>query len=166
MKHIQFPSFECQVHSVLAAEDQLMLDHTPAAIFRTDKKFRYRCMNDAERAIWGVKGDITGAHIGDVMGGFRFDWLKPVLESAFQGEEVEQKFYNSGVDLETLHGEWRATHTPLIGRNGKINSVVSTFIRLRENVICCRCLPNGEHPQLTVDTTSRRWLRKPGMPKQ
>ena len=148
-----------QVCQLLNDEQYGIIDVLPVSIMMVDRHHRYSYINRAERALWGAEENLAGVPMGDVIGGERYDYLKPALDDAFHGYVIEQSFMNDGIDLPSLHGDWLATHIPLWSPGRHISGVVSCFIWRR-------CLPESERPRLYVDTISRRLKHTAHMPAQ
>lgn len=76
---------------------QAQVDALPALIGYVDKEFRWQVVNK-EYELWTGRrrGDLIGAHVGEVLGKSAFETVRPYIERALAGETVD---FTETVDL-------------------------------------------------------------------
>jgi PAS domain S-box-containing protein len=119
------------------AEHQLRLlaDRLPWVISYVDPQSRYQFVNESYHRWFGLTtGEMIGRPIWEVMGHAAYEVVRPYVERALAGEQVE---FEALIPFKILGPRWvSATYTPDLGPDGKVAGffVLATDITARKKV--------------------------------
>jgi len=122
---------------------QLVTDNAPVLIANCGKDYRYKFVNKAYAARYGMSPkDLVGMHVADVLGEEAFAQLKPHADRAFAGARDE---FEAEVDYRDVGAQWiRCAYAPELDEQGNSVGWIAAVINITDRKLAEEALREAD----------------------